>query len=318
MQTVRPYTGRFAPSPTARQHIGNLRTALAAWLDARAAGGRILLRVEDLDPARSRPEFITGISEDYRRLGLDWDGEPCRQSERGKLHLEALQRLKSLGRVYPCFCSRKDIEQAAGAPAPGEEGPRYTGTCSRLSAAQVERRIAAGEPCAWRFRTEGLSTGFHDLLMGEWNENIHEHTGDFVVFRKDGVASYQLAVIVDDHLTGVTTVVRGADLLDSTTRQIALYQALGWEPPDHLHVPLVTGPGGRKFAKRERDLTLPDLLTRGWTIEKILGFLGCTLGILDRDEPVALQEILAEYRREKLHPAPTAIDPETFLSGPVH
>ncbi|MCW5830707.1 MAG: tRNA glutamyl-Q(34) synthetase GluQRS [Deltaproteobacteria bacterium] len=323
-----PYVGRLAPSPTARQHIGNLRTALVAWLDARAHGGRLILRIEDLDPARSRPEFENQIIEDFRAMGLDWDEgpgatagpaelrnthSPYRQSERAHYYRKIVTALEARNLVYPCFCSRKEIETAAGAPAPGEDGPRYPGTCRHLPPADASRRISGGESYAFRFRADDRLVTMTDIHTGAAAENVSTLRGDFIVFRKDGVASYQLAVVADDRAMGVTCVVRGADLLDSTARQVLLYEALGWTPPGFLHVPLVTGLGGRKFAKRERDITLPELLHHGWTVEKILGYLAHSLGLLDRPEPVTPAGLLPHYRRDRLSDAPWEVDPGALL-----
>jgi len=316
----RPYVGRFAPSPTARQHIGNLRTALIAWLDARSQDGRIVLRIEDLDPDRSRAEFSGAIADDYRLLGLDWDEGPDRpgghgpylQSGRSGVYREVLESLRAKNLVYPCFCSRREIETAAGAPAPGEDGPVYPGTCRNLDPSEAERRIRSGEACAWRFRAGTGEIRFSDVHYGGQVENVQAAAGDFVVFRKDGVASYQLAVVTDDELMGTTCVVRGADLLASTARQIALQQAMGWRTPDYLHVPLVVAPGGRKFAKRERDISLDRLLGAGWTADRVTGFLAFSAGLVPAPDPAAPAELLPVYSRRKLRLESFELDPAVF------
>ncbi len=320
MSVERPYVGRFAPSPTARQHIGNLRTALIAWLDARSRGGRIVLRIEDLDPDRSRPEFSGAIADDYRLLGLDWDEGPDRpvghgpylQSGRSGVYRQVLESLRARNLVYPCFCSRREIETAAGAPAPGDDGPVYPGTCRHMDPSEAERRVRNGESCAWRFRTGGGEIRFSDSFYGTLSQDVQAASGDFVVFRRDGVASYQLAVVTDDELMGITCVVRGADLLASTARQIALQQAMGWRTPDYLHVPLIVAPGGRKFAKRERDISLDRLLGAGWTPDRVTGFLAFSAGLIPAPVPASPAELLPVYSHRKLRREPFELDPAVF------
>ncbi len=238
--------GRFAPSPTGPLHDGSLRTALAAWLFARSAGGRFLLRVEDLDRDRSRPEFEAEQLADLRALGLDWDGPVVRQSERLERYADALHRLRASGRLYPCFCTRAEIRAAASAPhGPLPEGA-YPGTCRQLSERERAARVAAGARYALRFDAGRPRVAFVDRLAGPQEFLVD----DFVVRRADGVYAYQLAVVVDDAAQEVGEVVRGADLLDSTARQIVLARALGLPPVRYAHVPLVLGPDGRRLAKR--------------------------------------------------------------------
>ena len=207
-------------------HLGNARSALLGWLQARASGGEFLLRIEDLDPARSRPEFTTRIFDELTWLGLPWDGEVLHQSERGGLYRAALDTLLNQGLVYPCTCSRADIARAASAPHLGEEGPRYPGTC-----AGPDGPTQPGRPASLRFRARGGPTSFVDLLCGPQSQDVAAEVGDFVVRRADGVASYQLAVVVDDALSKVTHVLRGDDLLTSTPRQLQLQDALGFFAP---------------------------------------------------------------------------------------
>ncbi|HEX2093301.1 MAG TPA: tRNA glutamyl-Q(34) synthetase GluQRS, partial [Longimicrobiaceae bacterium] len=251
--------GRFAPSPTGRLHLGNARTALLAWLHARSAGGRFVLRVEDLDRGRVRPGYAEAQLADLRWLGVDWDEgpdvggpfAPYLQSEREALYRETLGRLEERGLLYRCRCSRREIAAAASAPhGPADEGPRYPGTC---------RARPAGErdgPAALRFPVSPGEVGFRDLLQGPVAFDPEAETGDFVVRRRDGVAAYQLAVVVDDAAMGITHVVRGADLLPSTARQLLLYRALELLPPEFLHVPLLLGPDGERLAKRHGAVSL--------------------------------------------------------------
>ena len=217
--------GRYAPSPTGPLHLGNLRTALLCWLHARADGGRLLVRMDDLDTPRNRPGAAEGILEDLRWLGLDWDGEVAVQSTRGDRYGDAFERLKAAGRAFPCRCSRRDIEMAPSVPDPRFPAPRYPGTC------RPENRPAAfspDEPVAWRFRVADETLEFPDGILGPQRVNLAAYPGDFVIRRKDGIFAYQLASVVDDGLLGVTDVVRGADLADSTARQIALFRSLGY------------------------------------------------------------------------------------------
>src|SRR5579884_53909 len=234
-----PHDGRFAPSPTGPLHLGSLRTALLAWLFARSQSARFLVRIEDLDPQRSRAEFERAQLDDLRALGLDWDGDPVRQSERLPLYESALARLEAQGRLYPCFCTRAEIREAASAPhGPLPEGG-YPGTCRGLSPAERERRRAAGRPSAMRVHADGERVEFDDRLHGRCGGVVD----DFVVRRADGVPAYQLAVVVDDAAQGVGEVVRGDDLIDSTPRQILLARLLGLPVPRYAHVPLVLGAG---------------------------------------------------------------------------
>jgi len=239
-----PTVGRFAPSPTGPLHLGSLRTALVAWLFARSAGGRFLLRVEDLDPQRSRPEFEAQQLRQLEQLGIDWDGREVRQSARGALYQEAIGRLADLS--YPCFCTRAEIRDAASAPHGALPEGAYPGTCRGLSAAERAQRLDAGERHALRFAAAGEVVAFVDQLAGPQSFAVD----DFVLRRADGVVGYQLAVVVDDAEQGVNQVVRGADLLDSVARQILLQRALGLATPAYAHVPLVLGPDGERLAKR--------------------------------------------------------------------
>ncbi len=290
-------TGRFAPSPTGPLHLGSLRTALVAWLFARAAGGRFILRVEDLDPDRSRAEWEEGQLRALRELGLDWDGAVVRQSERGAHYDAALATLEAAGRVYPCFCSRAEIRAAAAAPhgdlAPGA----YPGTCRRLSQSQRAARIRRGDRYALRLDAGTERVAFVDVLAGPQTRGVD----DFVLRRSDGVIAYQLAVVVDDHLQGVTQVVRGADLLDSVGRQARLMAWLGYAEPEWAHVPLVLGPDGRRLAKRYGSAVEP--LTPVQTLAR----LGASLGIGLRTAPRTAGDLLAGFTPERIPREPVTL-----------
>ena len=246
--------GRFAPSPTGVLHVGNLRTALLAWLFARSQGARFLMRVEDLDTGRVRPAFEAQQLADLSAIGLDWDGPVVRQSERQDLYAHALARLDAAGLLYRCWCTRAEIRDAASAAhGPLPEGA-YPGTCRELTAAQVAEREADGRPPAWRVRADGARVSFVDRVCGETTGAVD----DFVVRRNDGAYAYNLAVVVDDAEQGIGEVVRGADLLDSTPRQLWLGERLGLPAPAHAHVPLMLGPDGARLAKRHGAVTLAD------------------------------------------------------------
>lgn len=290
--------GRFAPSPTGLLHLGNARTALLAWLQARAAGGAFVLRVEDLDPDRRRPDLIPAILNDLRWLGLDWDEgpdvggphPPYLQSERSVLYAEALARLG--GHVYECFCSRRDVALAAAAPHAGEEGPRYPGICRALMPAQAAARRAAGRRPALRFRVPEGPLPFTDLIHGPV---ALDGGGDFIVHRSDGVHAYQLAVVVDDAAMGISHVLRGDDLLGSTPRQILLYEALGLPVPAFAHVPLLLGPDGVRLAKRHGDTSLAGLRRRGARPEAIAGYLAHLSGLAPASARLQPRDLVAGF-----------------------
>jgi glutamyl-tRNA synthetase len=268
--------GRFAPSPTGTLHVGNLRTALLAWLFARSQGARFLVRMEDLDPGRVRPDAAAQQLEDLRAIGLDWDGEVLWQSARRAAYEAAIERLRRDGRVYECFCTRAEIRAAASAPhgpGPGPEGA-YPGTCLRLSDAERERRRAEGRPPALRLRAAGARIGFEDRLLGHHDAIVD----DFVIRRNDGAAAYNLAVMVDDGAQGIGEVVRGADLLDSTPRQLLVARLLGLPEPSWAHVPLVLGRDGVRLAKRHGSVTLREVDAGAavrW-MARSLGFAGAS------------------------------------------
>ena len=262
------YRGRFAPSPTGYLHLGHAQTFRTAQERAEAAGGEMVLRIEDLDRARCRPEFREALVEDLQWFGLSWvEGPDCGgrfapylQSERSAHYLAAWKQLRSAGFIYPCFCSRTDVLNAPGAPHQGEGEPLYPGTC------RAGENIAANSPTGitWRFRVpDGETIRFYDERLG-WQEAVAGvDFGDFVVWRKDDIPAYQLAVVVDDAAMQITEVVRGEDLLTSTFRQLLIYRALGWTVPGFYHTPLVTDETGRRLAKRHDSLSLRELRRRG-------------------------------------------------------
>src|SRR3954469_14152318 len=289
--------GRFAPSPTGDLHVGNLRTALLAWLFARTAGARFLMRVEDLDTGRVRPEFEARQLADLRAIGIDWDGAVVRQSERTALYADALARLEGDGLVYPCWCTRAEIRRAASAPH-AEDLPEgaYPGTCLRLTAVERAERERSARPPALRVRARGARLAFPGRLAGA----VEGVVDDFVVRRNDGAFAYNLAVVVDDDEQGVGEVVRGADLLATTARQRWLAGALGLEAPAHAHVPLVLGPDGERLAKRRGGVTLADRAALGQSPEEVRAELAASGGLAAPGERPALDELAARFSFDAL------------------
>ena len=276
--------GRFAPSPSGRMHLGNLFCALLSWLSVKSRGGEWILRIEDLDTARCRPDYARQVEEDLRWLGLAWDeggsaggpDAPYFQSERTALYEAALARLRGMGLVYPCFCTRAQLH-AASAPHREDGLTVYPGTCRGLTPEDIARREAAGRKGALRLRVPEETVTFTDGHLGEGTEYLPTDCGDFLLRRSDGLFAYQLAVVVDDAAMGVTEVVRGADLLSSTPRQLLLYELLGWEAPEFYHFPLLLSPDGRRLSKRDGDLGLGALRER-YTPEEIIGKLAYLAG----------------------------------------
>ena len=282
--------GRFAPSPSGRMHLGNVFSALMAWLSVRSAGGTMVLRIEDLDPDRCRPEYAEQMKDDLRWLGLDWDVEQTPQSRRTEAYRECFERLRDMGLVYPCYCSRGELH-AASAPHASDGNVIYAGTCRDLT---EEERAAKTRRPAWRLIVPDEEIAFHDGLQGEYRENLARECGDFIIRRSDGVYAYQLAVVTDDAEAGVTQIVRGRDLLSSTPRQIYLQRLLGLPTPEYYHVPLLVAPDGRRLSKREKDLDMGALRNR-YTPEQLLGMLAHACGLLSHSESVRAGELAEEF-----------------------
>lgn len=302
------YVGRYAPSPTGDLHLGNARTALIAWLWARRAGGRFLLRSEDLDTARVRAGCAQAQADSLAWLGLDWDGEPVAQSERTDRYEQALDALRERGALYECFCSRADVRRAASAPH-GPDGPLYGGVCRDLTAEERAQRRSLGRDPSLRARMDGV-VEFSDDLAGPRRETLEQTTGDIVLRRSDGVVAYQLAVVVDDAAQGVTHVVRGADLLASTARQIRLHELLGLEPvPAYAHVPLLLGPDGERLAKRHGAVGLTELRTQGADPRAIVGWLAHSAGLLESARACRPAELVEHFDPSALTREPTRVDP---------
>lgn len=284
--------GRYAPSPTGALHLGNLRTALLAWLGARSRGAGFLLRIEDLDRGRSREAFVATQLKELEMIGIDWDGEPVRQSERDELYSEALDQLRNQDLIYECFCTRAEIREAPSAPHGELPEGSYPGTCAHLSAAELAEKRASGRPPALRVRAVAAEVSFDDLLHGQ----VSGVVDDFVVRRNDGDHAYNLAVTVDDADQGIGEVVRGDDLLDSTTRQLWLYEKLGLTAPDRFaHVPLMLGEDGSRLAKRHGAVTLEQRIEMGATPQELLGEMAASVGLLSEETATNTAELLAGF-----------------------
>jgi glutamyl-tRNA synthetase len=295
--------GRFAPSPTGTLHVGNLRTALLAWLFARTEGAGFLVRMEDLDQGRVQAGAAERQLRDLRAIGIDWDGEVVAQSHRHDAYEAAIARLQAAGDVYECFCTRAEIRAAASAPhGPLPEGA-YPGTCLRLTEAQRRRKRDGGRPPALRVRAEAARVTFADRLRGD-QEGVVD---DFVVRRNDGTPAYQLAVVVDDAAQGIGEVVRGADLADSTPRQILLARLLGLPEPTYAHVPLVLGPEGQRLAKRHGAVALSD---RQEGPDEVRAWMARTLGLAETGEAPSMDDLLDRFDPERLPGESTVWSPE--------
>jgi glutamyl-tRNA synthetase len=296
--------GRYAPSPTGRLHLGNARTAILAWLQVRAAHGQLVMRVEDLDPGRSRAEHEARMLEDLRWLGLDWDEGPdvgggfgpYRQSERGDLYAAALERLES----FACTCTRRELREASLAPHGAE--PVYPGTC-REGPSHAER------PASRRWITPAGRVEVEDLIQGRFAQDVREEVGDFVLRRSDGAWAYQLAVVVDDAAMEITHVLRGADLLDSTPRQVLLQRTLGLPTPVYAHVPLMVGPDGVRLAKRHGAPDLSTLREGGADPGKVVAALGHSLGLVGPSiSRVTPRELVADFDVSRIPLEPTVFE----------
>ena len=296
--------GRFAPSPTGDLHLGNLRTALLAWLFARSAGSRFVVRMEDLDQANSSPEHGRRQLEDLAALGLDWDGDVVYQSQRFDAHDQAIVELGNAGLTYPCYCTRREIAEAASAPH-GTDMPEgaYPGTCRNLSEADRMRHERAGRRPAARLRSAGEVVRVQDRLRGTYGSAVD----DVVLRRNDGVPAYNLAVVVDDAAAGVEEVVRADDLLPSSPRQAHLAQLLGLRVPTYAHVPLVIGPDGTRLAKRHGAVTLRERATVGASPAQTLSLLATSAGLAELGEAVTARELVPRFDPDRLPRSPWRI-----------
>lgn len=288
----RPVVGRFAPSPTGRMHAGNIFAALMAWLVAKSQGGSIVLRIEDLDRERSKACYIDAVQRDFEALGLTWDKGPYFQHDRDEAYREAFRLLQNKGLVYPCFCSRADLH-AASAPHRGEKFV-YPGTCKNLTDEQRKERALTRKP-AQRLIVPDAVYAFADLVQGGYRQNLATECGDFLVQRSDQAFAYQLAVVVDDAAQGVTSVVRGVDLLCSTPQQLYLQDVLGLEHPEYAHIPLVVAEMNRRLSKRDHDAAIDELLARFGSPEAVIGHIAGITGIAATCEPATPEQLLKGF-----------------------
>jgi glutamyl-tRNA synthetase len=309
-----PVRGRLAPSPTGHLHLGNAWSFLLCWLAVRSAGGRLVLRMEDIDPERSRRHFVEEIMRDLSWLGLDWDEgpdlggpyAPYTQGERLERYAQVIETLTRLGRTYPCYCTRKELKTMASAPHLEDVGPVYPGTCLGLDAADRKDREDHGRRPSLRLHGGG-ETCFDDLLHGEVRLGWEACGGDFPLRRSDGVISYQLAVAVDDMDQAINLVVRGADILPCTPRQIFLFRLLHASVPRYAHVPLLLDHAGVRLAKRHQSLELRVLREKGVSPKAIVGYLGSLAGLLPENAAATPAELVSEFAWGKLPRDPVTV-----------
>ncbi|MBR5716011.1 MAG: tRNA glutamyl-Q(34) synthetase GluQRS [Bacteroidales bacterium] len=293
--------GRFAPSPTGRMHLGNVYSALLSWLSVRSQGGAWVLRIEDLDPQRSRRSFAEQIEDDLKWLGLEWD-EYFVQSERGAIYTHYLNILKGKYLTYPCYCTRADI-MATQAPHESDGRIVYAGTCRPANLEHAWLNADShplGRKPATRLIVPDKEISFVDAHYGPQSVNLARHCGDFVLRRADGAWAYQLAVVVDDALMGITEVVRGRDLLLSAPQQIYLYRLLGFEVPTFCHLPLLCNEAGQRLCKRDKSLDLGEIRKSAHSSNSVLGQLAFYAGLIDRPEPVSALDLVPEFSWTKV------------------
>ena len=287
--------GRFAPTPSGRMHLGNVFSALLAWLSVRSQGGEMVLRMEDLDTQRTSAEYAETLRADLAWLGLDYDRETPPQSQRSETYDRYFERLQEMGLLYPCYCTRSQLH-SVNAPHLSDGTYVYPGTCRNLTDAQ---RTAIRRAPAWRVMVPDKVWSLTDRVQGHYELNLATECGDMVVRRADGVYVYQLAVTVDDGEAGVTEVVRGVDLLSSAPRQMYLQELFGFPHPVYAHVPMLLAPNGRRLSKRDRDLDLGELQKR-FSPEAVIGLLAHAAGLIDRNAPISARELAGEFRWDKI------------------
>ncbi len=290
-------TGRFAPTPSGRLHLGNILCAMLAYLSARSQGGRFLLRIEDVDVPRCPRSLAQQCIDDLAWLGFTWDEEPIYQSDRAGIYRVSLDRLTDGGHTYPCFCTRAQLMSLA-APNLGDTQVIYQRTCAHLTPEEAAERMKTRAP-AIRLRVPDEDVTFMDGLFGKQQENLARDCGDFILRRSDGLYGYQLAVVVDDAMAGVTEVVRGRDILSATPRQLYLQRLLGYDAPEYVHIPLLVDHQGRRLAKRDKDLDLTALAHR-FTPADVLGMLAFSAGLLPEVRPATLEELIPLFDWRKI------------------
>lgn len=291
--------GRLAPSPSGEMHLGNAFAALLAWLSVRAAGGAVLLRLEDLDLPRCPAKYAYGVMEDFTWLGLNWDNDPVWQSKRGAWYDRCLDVLGERGLLYPCYCSRKELHAVTEASAPHGVSPVYSGRCRGLTPDQRAAIEAQGRKGAIRVQVPKARYGFVDGCQGPYEVDLAQACGDFILRRSDGLYAYHLAVVADDGDMGVNQVVRGRDLLSATPQQLWLQEELGFPHPQYYHVPLLLAPDGRRLSKREGDLSLR-ALSKTCSAPELVGRLACWAGLLDKPRSVTPTDLIGEFSWERV------------------
>ncbi len=310
--------GRFAPTPSGRMHVGNMLCAAIAYASAKSQGGDFLLRIEDIDTSRCRlrddgldTDEVKYIKEDLEWAGLLWDNNctpDTYQSQRSEIYREHFERLDAQGILYPCTCSRAELHSAS-APHAEDGSVLYDGKCRRLFDAGIRPQT---DRYALRLRVPDKTVSFFDLNLGKYEEYLPRDCTDFIVRRSDGVFPYQLAVVVDDALSGVTEIVRGRDLLSSTPKQILLYELLGYDAPDFLHIPLLLSPDGKRLSKRDRDIDMGKV-RQSFTPEQFIGMLAYISGIIAEPDAISAREFSDIFSREKLKKQDICL-PESFFS----
>ena len=314
---------RFCPSPTGTPHVGLIRTALFNWAHARHVGGTFVFRIEDTDPERDSEESYRQLLDAMGWLGLDWDegpdvggpAGPYTQSARMELYADALNRLDRAGHIYPCYCTRKELRTLAGAPHVGDAGAAYPGTCRNLPPERRAELEAAGRRPCIRLRCPSQNYAFEDAVFGPFSMTLEACGGDFALRRSDGVIAYQLAVVVDDGLMGITQVVRGEDLLVSTPRQLALFDLLGYPRPAYMHLPLLCDPEGERLAKRHASLTLASLRDAGVSPAAVAGYLGWKAGLIGALAPAHPRNLLPAFDPGRLRFLPERVLVEADLTA---
>ncbi len=289
--------GRFAPSPTGRMHAGNIFAALMQWLIVRSKDGRIVLRIEDLDVARSRTSFADQVQRDFETLGLTWDEGPYYQQGREEAYRAAYERLEGSCNVYPCFCTRADLH-ALSAPHRGEKLV-YPGTCRNLTEGERAQRMCEREP-SYRLEVPDRAYALEDLIQGRYEQNLASECGDFVIRRADGLFAYQLAVVVDDAEQGVNCIARGMDLLCSTPQQMFLQEILGYIHPTYAHVPLLVSQRDRRLSKRDHDASLDEMLARYGSPQGVIGHIAGLTGLASTCEPISPEELLGMFEFDRI------------------
>ena len=295
MNNKKQVVGRFAPTPSGRMHLGNVFAALIAWCSVRSQNGEMVLRMEDLDTQRTSEEFAAVLRDDLHWLGLDYDRETPAQSKRSAVYDQYFEKMKDLGLLYPCYCTRSQLH-SVNAPHLSDGTYVYAGTCRNLT---EEQRQAFDRKPAWRVIVPDKTWVLTDRVQGDYALNLATECGDMVVRRADGIYVYQLAVTVDDGEAGVTEVVRGMDLLSSAPRQMYLQELFGFAHPEYGHVPMLLAPDGRRLSKRDRDLDLGQLRLR-ITPEALIGTLAYSSNLIDRNVPISARELAQEFAWEKL------------------